>query len=62
MYLERVDVGERALLANTLDPMDRVLETGEALPHDHYEITLTNAGIDLVCMRQVIENVNSLLD
>ena len=62
MYLEKVDIGERALLANTLDPMDRVLETREALPYNHYEITLANAGIDLVYMPQIIENVDSLLN
>ena len=50
MYLERVNIGKRALLANTLDSMDRVLETGEALPYDHYEIILANAEIDLVYM------------
>ena len=50
MYLEKVDINKRTLLTNTLNPIDRVLETGEALPHDYYEITLTNARIDLVYM------------
>ena len=39
--------------------MDRVLEIGEALPYDHHEITLANAGIDLVCIQQVIVNIDS---